>query len=210
MHIAAYMLSCPERETIRLQTLTNLQATDWNAAPHIEVDGTAFERRQERIDHTARLLLRSAIEASPDFILFLEDDLDFNRHLRHDLEHWYPLRQVAPGGFFFGSLYNPNVGQVERRPDLAYFVADPNTVYGGQAVLFSLATAHYLEAHWTEEIGMPDIKMPRLAARLSPIHYHLPSLVQHIGAISVWGGHFHTAWDFESGWRAETIEPVMA
>jgi hypothetical protein len=210
MNITAHMLSCPEREAIRQQTLARLLATDWDAAPRVEIDGTTFARRQERIDHTTRLLLRSAIAASPDFILLLEDDLDFNRHLRHNLEHWHPLRQVAPGGYFFGSLYNPLVGQVSRRPDLAYFVADPNTVYGGQAVVFSLATARYLEAHWTDEIGMPDIKMPRVAARLSPVHYHVPSLVQHVGAISVWGGRFHAARDFDAGWRAKTIEPALA
>jgi hypothetical protein len=210
MYLAAYMLSCPEREALRRRTLANLQATDWGVMPYVEIDRSTFERRQERIDYTARLLLQAALTDGPDFILFLEDDLDFNRHLRHNLEHWHPLQQTPPGGFFFGSLYNPNVGQVERRPELAYFVAHPNTTYGGQAVVFSQATGRYLEAHWTEEIGMPDVKLPRLAARLSPVFYHLPSLVQHIGEISVWGGRFHQARDFDAAWRAPAPELAPA
>lgn len=210
MHLAAYMLSCPEREAVRQQTLANLQATDWGVPPRIEIDRTTFERRQERIDHTARLLVQAALADGPDFILALEDDLAFNRHLRRNLEQWPPLRQTPPGGFFFGSLYNPNVGQRERRPDLAYFVAHPNTVYGGQAVIFSLATARYLEAHWTEEIGMPDVKLPRLAARLGPLYYHQPSLVQHVGAVSVWGGRFHQARDFDAAWRSPNAEGIPA
>jgi hypothetical protein len=41
-----------------------------------------------------------------------------------------------------------------------------------------------------------------LAARLGPIYYHTPSLVQHLGRQSAWGGHFHYAPDFDPKFKA--------
>jgi hypothetical protein len=202
MRIAAYMLSCRERALVRQETQERLAATDWSDPPRLEIDCTTLERREARQEHTARLLLRRAIKEAPDFVLFLEDDLEFNRHLRYNLEHWFPLEHMERGGCFFGSLYNPNVCDLERRPDLAFFIANPNAVYGSQAFMFSLATAQYIEAHWEDVIGMQDIKMSRLAARLSPIYYHMPSLVQHLGTKSAWGGHYHCARDFLVDWKS--------
>jgi hypothetical protein len=51
---------------------------------------------------------------------------------------------------------------------------------------------------------MQDIKMSRLAARLGPIYYHLPSLVQHVGVKSTWtdDSRFHDTKSFDRDWRA--------
>jgi hypothetical protein len=202
MKISAYMLSCPERESTRRQTLANIEATDWDEAVWVEIDGTTFERRQNRQERRAWQLVQRVAESDVDLALFLEDDLEFNRHLRHNLENWLPLRHWIPNGNFFGSLYNPNVRALERHPDKAFFVADPDSVYGSQAFIFSVGTAQYIASHWCDVIGMQDLKMSRLAARLGPIYYHTPSLVQHAGAISVWGGSYHTALDFNPEWKA--------
>lgn len=202
MQITAYMLSCPEREALRQQTLANLQASDWPDLPRIELDQTTFARRQERLEQTALQLLRRAVAEASEFILLLEDDLQFNRHLRHNLEHWYPLRHLCRGEHFWGSLYNPNVRELERHEDQAFFVADPKYVYGSQAFVLSVATARYIVDHWGEAVGMQDIKMSRLAARLCSVYYHVPSLVQHIGVMSTWGGHYHWARDFDADWKA--------
>jgi hypothetical protein len=202
MEITAYILSCPERELARRQTLENLQATDWLAQPEIEVDNSNYERRQERQERAACRLLHRAIANAPEFILFLEDDLQFNQHLRHNLEHWHPLRQANANDHYFGSLYNPTIRELTRDSNRAFFVADPECVYGSQAFVFSKATARYMAMHWDEVSGMQDIKMSRLAARVCPIYYHTPSLVQHVGVNSVWGGHFHWANDFHSAWKA--------
>jgi hypothetical protein len=51
-------------------------------------------------------------------------------------------------------------------------------------------------------IGMQDIRMSRLAGRKCPLFYHTPSLVQHVGERSTWGGSFHWAQDFSPDWRA--------
>jgi hypothetical protein len=50
---------------------------------------------------------------------------------------------------------------------------------------------------------MQDIRILSLAKRMGkPVFYHAPSLVQHIGAKSTWGGGFHKAFDFDPSWRA--------
>ncbi len=166
------------------------------------MDQADCERRQQRQERTARRLLERACDRAHDFILFLEDDLEFNRHLRHNLERWQPLIETTAHGHFFGSLYNPTILERQRRSESAYFIAEPEAVYGSQAFVLSVATARHIVRHWEEVPGMQDIKMSRLAARVGPIYYHLPSLVQHVGVASVWGGHYHWANDFSADWKA--------
>src|SRR2546428_5154020 len=112
MEITAYILSCPEREQARRQTVENLCATDWLAQPEIEIDNSNYKRRQERQERAARRLVHRAVADDSEFILFLEDDLQFNQHLRHNLEHWFPLRQVNANDHYFGSLYNPTIREL--------------------------------------------------------------------------------------------------
>jgi hypothetical protein len=201
MNISAYILSCPDRVQMREQTLLNLAATDWHGEAWVEIDDTSCERRQERQEITARKTLEKAVADGPDFILFLEDDLQFNRYLRHNLLHWAPLLEAKSEANFFASLYNPMVLPMEVHYDRAFFRAHPDSVYGSQAFLLSLHTAHYIAQHWPEIPGMQDIKMSRLASRLCPIFYHTPSMVQHVGVASAWGGHYHTARDFAIDWK---------
>jgi hypothetical protein len=202
MHITAYVISCADREPIRRQTLASLAATDWKYPARVEMDEATFARRQERQESTARRLLEHAVAEETELFLFLEDDLEFNRHLRHNLERWYPLSTHEPEDHFFASLYNPTVRELARYDERHYFVAQPDCVYGSQAFLLSLATARYIAAHWNEMVGMQDIKMSRLAARVSPIYYHTPSLVQHVGQTSTWGGPYHRAVDYQPDWKA--------
>ena len=201
MRIGAFMISCPERIAMREQTLRNLGATDWNDAAIVLQEQGAYGRKQDRQTYNSLCALRAGHASGLDFILFLEDDLDFNRHLRHNLESWFPLASSRPGGHFFASLYNPNIGARERRPHHHSFVADPESVYGSQAYILSHETAGYIIEHWEEVLGMQDIKMSRLAGRVCDINYSSPSLVQHIGIGSVWGGHYHQAADFDRDWR---------
>ena len=210
MQIAAYMLSCPAREAMRDQTLANLAATDWGETAIVEIDRTTHARLQQRQTETAFRLIQRAVADGPDFFLFLEDDLDFNRELRRNLEHWCPLIRVAPGGHFFASLYNPNVRTLDRDEANAFFVADPDSVYGSQAFVLSAATARHLVEKWESHIGMQDIKMSRLAAQVTPIYYHRPSLVQHTGVESAWGGSYHRALDFQKEWRNNGTPAVVS
>jgi hypothetical protein len=201
VEINAYLLTCPERESVLMQTIQNLQATDWHRPVRVVIDQVDYQRRQDRQEKTALRLLQLAIEEGSEFILFLEDDLQFNRYMRCNLEHWAPLRHCEKGGFFFGSLYNPGVSELKRYTSLNFVVADPLSVYGSQAIILSRATAEHAVAHWDKVEGMQDIKLSRLATQRSSLFYHQPSLVQHLGANSVWGGRYHTARDFRVEWQ---------
>jgi hypothetical protein len=207
MEISACILSCPERETLRSQTLKALAATDWGAPARVELDSATSGNRQERQSQAALRLLQHSLDEKPDFILFLEDDLVFNHHLRHNLTHWQPFTLASADEPFFASLYNPNISRLESHAALAFFIARPEAVYGSQAMLLSLSTAKDIVAHWEDVSGMQDIKISRLAARKCPLYYHTPSLVQHVGKRSVWGGQFHTANDFQESWRADQRQP---
>ena len=209
MSIGAYMLSCDARRAVRERTLDSLRAAGWMDQVWVEIDRSPSSRPQERQSVTSRLLLCHALEDGADVILFLEDDLEFNRHFTHNLAGWAPLRAVPPGGHFFASLYNPGVAESERRASDGCFLARSNTVYGSQAFLLSAATARFVVDQWERVPGMQDIKMSRLAAELTPVYYHVPSLVQHVG-VSTWGGSTHVARDYDAWWRATADEPATA
>ena len=197
----AVMISCAARTRLRKQTLRNLAATDWAALPvALQIDTRKFKSKKLSQNHTAYLALRRAGKSSADYILFLEDDLKFNRYLLHNLSHWQPLRdrQVT-----LASLYNPGLRKLACEVDRHAFIVHPESIFGSQAFLLSRDALKYVLKHWDEVEGMQDIRISRLAARLRrPIYYHCPSLVQHVGAKSVWGGYFHQARDFEPNWRA--------
>jgi ADP-heptose:LPS heptosyltransferase len=199
--IKAVMLSCREREAIRRQTLHNLAQTDWGSAGlDVQLDtGTGDDHRQRQARCT-RLAIKTALESPFDYLLFLEDDLDFNRFLRHNLFHWKPLleRRVT-----LASLYNPGVRQTACDVRNRARLVPAQSVFGSQAFLLSRATAEHVLRNWNRVPGMQDIKISRLAGRFGhPVLYHAPSLVQHVGTSSVWGGQFHQAKDFDPNWKA--------
>jgi hypothetical protein len=200
--IVAYVLSCAARDAIRHRTLEGLAATDWGADPIVVLDASSAERPQERQEQTARRLLERAAADGADYILFLEDDLEFNAHLRHNLEHWQPLRAAGPDEHLMASLYDPGVAAERWDLEHAFSIAYPHMVYGSQAFLLSRATVATVLSGWSTVPGMQDIKISRLAAAAGPIHYHRPSLVQHADVPSTWGGHYHWARDYSADWRA--------
>lgn len=201
MHARAFMLSCRARDAMRAATVERLLGTDWGEPPEVVIDGETAERAQDRQERTARRVVER-LAGQDDVGLFLEDDLAFNRHLRHNLEQWPVLAGLDGGSHFFGSLYNPTVHERRRDPERDCFEAEPAAVYGSQAFVVAPATARFLLDRWDEVEGMQDIKMSRLAAQVCPVLYHVPSLVQHVGAESAWGGAYHTAPDFDADWRA--------
>jgi ADP-heptose:LPS heptosyltransferase len=199
--ICACMISCPERERVREETLRNLAATDWDHEPVlVQIDPGVLQSPQARQAHNTRLALERSLEGDADYVLFLEDDLEFNRHLRHNLEQWPPLQN---GDITLAGLYNPSLPVLACDAEGRACVVAPERVFGSQAFLLSKATVAYLVRHWDEVDGMQDIRMSRLAGRLKrPLFYHAPSLVQHQGRESVWGGPFHRSPDFDPSWKA--------
>ena len=195
------MISCAERADIRERTIRNLEATDWGQGlAFVQIDRAESQDKKERQVQTALLALKRALEVPSDYVLFLEDDLEFNRHLRHNLERWLPLRQ---GGLTLGGLYNPGLRELACSVAHHFSVVAPDAIFGSQAFLISRVALQFIVRHWREITGLQDIRISRLAGRLGrPIFYHSPSLVEHIGLQSVWGGRFHRASDFDSNWRA--------
>ena len=178
------------------QTLARLQCTDWKESPYIQMD--TWVSSDPRARQTANV--KNALEwflahSEADFALVLEDDLDFNLHLRWNLERWSP---IAGRSLNFGNLYNPSIWSSCNGVD--HFVADPGACYGSQLVFeernyprFSeLGSGHRHAGHQSDRlIGGAGLL----------IYYHRPSLVQHLGTKSVWGGRFHFATDFGRNWK---------
>ncbi len=202
--IRACMISCAKRAAVREKTLRALGETDWaGGAVHVQIDAGEFEDPIRRIDQTAFRALRESLNWEVDYVLFLEDDLGFNRNLFHNIQAWAPvkLRRVA-----LASLFNPEIAQLACDWRNHLFIADPRRVCGCQAFLISISTVKYFLKHWSEIDAPPDLKMPALCARLQkPVYYHVPSLVQHVGTKSVWGGPFTDAVDFDGGWKAPIV-----
>lgn len=202
MNITAVMISCRSRAELRAATLANLAATDWpqDRMPLVRIDDSLAERPQQRQEENSQAALQLALDTTADWILFLEDDLIFNRHLWHNLSAWQPFVESRMG---FASLYNPNIAELSRDDERNFFVANPEAVYGSQAFLISRDCARFILAHWQDVPGMQDIKCSRLAAQFgTDIYYHAPSLVQHTGQVSAWGGHYHWSPDFSAEFKA--------
>lgn len=199
VRIQAVMISCNERDDLRRQTLANLGRTDWgNVPPLIQMDARADADHRRRQTNCALLALKRSLEHPADYVLFLEDDLDFNRHIRHNLESWQPLRTRMAT---LASLYNPGLRHLACDLKNRARLVRPASVFGSQAFLLSRPTVAYIIRNWNRVQGMQDIRISRLAGRLkTPILYHAPSLVQHIGKTSVWGAGFHQAMDFDRNW----------
>ncbi len=200
MRIQPIVVTCPERAEMLDQTLARFQATDWGAPPFVQMDAAVSGDGQTRQTNNVWQALAWFMEMNDaDFALLLEDDLDFNRFLRWNLERWSPM---VEGQLHLGSLYNPNVRRVDEGTD--HFTADPNACYGSQAYLLSREAVSLSLRDWEKVVGMQDIKLTRIIAGAGhAVYYHKPSLVQHVGTESCWGGGFHHASDFSGAWKAE-------
>jgi ADP-heptose:LPS heptosyltransferase len=198
--IKACMISCPEREMLRNQTLLDLKQTDWGDEPVlVQIDAADSQDREKRQLQNAFNALQQSLRLSCDYILFLEDDLKFNRHLRHNLSNWPLLRERSVA---LASLYNPYLSAVACDFKNRAWIVRPEVVFGSQAFLIGKSAVKYVLQHWSEIEGLQDIKISRLAGRLQKvIYFHAPSLVQHVGKQSLWGGHFHQAPDFDPDWK---------
>ena len=197
--ITVCLISCARRHALRRGTLRRLADAGCPGPVLVQLEEHHSDSQARSFTQDAYVGLQRALATEPDYVLFLEDDLDFNRHFWHNLLHWPPLRR---GEVTLASFYNPGLRVLACDVPSHANVIDPQSVFGSQAFLLSRAAVRYALRHWGKEDGPPDVKLPRLLARLGrPILYHCPSLVQHVGRRSTWGGHFHEAVDFDRRWR---------
>jgi hypothetical protein len=167
------------------------------------VDDESGNDPWQRMERTwLRVLQLAAADGAPGVSLLLEDDLDFNRHLRRNLERWAPLGAADGRTPFFASLYYCFQTALWRSTADRYLMAAPETVWGSQALLLSRATARHILRHWHEGDAVHDVRMAQLAGRVGPIYYHVPSLTQHLDVPSTWGSPGHRAPDFDPEWLA--------
>jgi hypothetical protein len=203
--VSAYMMSCEKRAAVLECTCDSFRRTDWGEAPVVDVAIDWQPIEQPRLGRMAKDvygLLRRAVAGPPQFVLFLEDDIRFNRHLRHNVERWLESLCAAPDRHFFATLFNPSGASIGTRVSETTFVVDVKCAFASQALLFSTVTTHHMLHNWNKHMGPHDIRMYQLAALLGPIYCHSPSLVQHRNVPSTWGGPAVRAPDFLAEWRA--------
>jgi hypothetical protein len=199
----AYVVTCAERSAIFQETLGKFRRTDWGRDPELQMDDGVAPDKLARIHATWLKALERVATDDADFGLILEDDLDFNVHLRRNLISWGPVQGRDRNAPFFGSIYNADNRPASwRDPKQPFFIAHPRQFWGAQAIVVSRLMAGYFLKHWNEETGAADLRMPRLASRIAPVYIHAPSLVQHVGGQSTWGGPFHQARDFDQTWKS--------
>jgi hypothetical protein len=202
------MISCPSRDAVREGTLARLHATDWPSPESLllQLDTSSADDPRTRQTETTLALLQRFLQDTGDYLLLLEDDLDFNRYLWENLSGWMPLQC---GKIELASLYNPGIMEEACDVEAGAYLVRAERIFGSQAMLLSRACARVIASAGHEIEGMQDIRISRLAARLKqPILYHSPSLVQHMPGPSTWGGIFHQAKDFDPAWRRQDSSPV--
>lgn len=202
MNCAVLVMSCAERRTALDATLTRLAQTGWPSTPEVVLDDELGERRIDRIHRTWRRVIRRAAVTTSELVLLLEDDIVFGRFFVENLRSWEPLRRLPPSRAFYASLYNAGRPFIRRQATDRYLIADPRSVWGAQAIVLTPATARFIDTHWEEVDGNPDQRMPLIAGRVTPIYFHVPSLVDHAPEPTTWGGMEHSALDFDMDWRA--------
>jgi len=198
------MTSCPSRHLALEKTLKSWGQSDWS---NVGIEVSQFEdfslEPKSRGIENCRRTLQKGFKSGAEYILFCEDDICFNRHIRHNLENWKPFNRQEIN---LATLYNPGVSPLAASFKEHFLIAAPSTVYGSQCLLISRWMAGRILRQWDESQGGQDTIITHIAARMSePIFVHSPSLIQHSGRKSTWGGWFHRSRDFDPNWKAENI-----
>jgi hypothetical protein len=205
--IKAFLHTCPERRAVCAGTLDRWRLTDWGEDPVAVVDEGSGPPSVARLAANAHRSFSMAVGMDADYYVFLEDDLYFNLHLRHNLTHWPPLCERA---LWMGSLFNPSLPPSGTcHSDLwgaRSFICARASYYGAQAVVLSREAVAESLREWDAVPEPYDLKLAAIAERHSAgVVLHLPSLVQHVGAPSTWGGGPIRAINFDPFFRGESV-----
>lgn len=200
MIIKPFMITCPARSVYLENTLASWRETDWPGEPTVIVDNLCLENRQESQTRNAkRLLETAAAEEGFDYLLFLEDDLEFNRHLYHNLQRWSPIRH---GYLRAGGLYSHL--QAGAYAPHGFRLCPLESASQSQAILLHASLIPPILEAWDRDYSteMQDLRIWRTAQHFCPVgFFHYPSLVQHVGEESTWGGPSHHTGDFSKEFK---------
>lgn len=200
---AAHVLTSPERRNAIVQTVANIAASDWKEAPRIHVELSEKAPSRVRIAAAYGQMLLVAAKDAADYTLLLEDEMTVSLHLRHNLCSWEPL---VRGQLILGSLCSPEIAHLPGYPpdggDEYSFVAETRTVLGAQALILSRQFLNYAAEHWEDGGAGQSRRLVRLLKAFGNMHYHVPSLVKHVGADFISSAQRPAAHDFDREWRA--------
>jgi hypothetical protein len=201
------MLTCRRRHETCEKTLASWRKTDWPSDPIVHLDdapedpaqpwGSAARSRRVT-DAFAKMLGTILAEQKPDdeWLLLLEDDLEFNPTIAKQLRQWVPLQYER---CILGTLFNPSLPRTTRRPLFPKsFPTDSKSFLGAQALLIRRRHARYVLEKWPFHTGMQAQRVAKMLAPYGSIYVHTPSLVQHVGKDSSWGANPMRALDFAS------------
>lgn len=191
-------------------TLARWARTDWPVAPRVHLDPVAENEappwgtsaRGTRLTEAFAGMLRAAL-AEPgedqDWLLLLEDDLEFHPHLARHVTRWAALQDER---CWFASLFNSGV----RSRSLAdvpvhSFAAESLSYLGSQALLLRRGAAQEALARWDSLTGLQCQRLATLFGPERPLWVHRPSLVQHVAVDSSWGARVKHAVDFDPAWE---------
>lgn len=191
MRLSLSVMTCPGRSAALVETLDSIRASDWGEPPTVQLD-PGFDPDPKRSQtENARQLLERAIWERPDWVVFLEDDVTVNRHLRANLTAW-----LTGATFRVGTLYHLKPAD-----------AVPCELIGGsQALVIRGDWLRPVLVAWPKfhPALMHDLRIYRSVrdtdTPLIPVHQ--PNLVQHRdGVPSTWGGEAHTSPTFNLDWK---------
>ena len=204
-----HLLTCPARVASVTATLASWKRTDWAGTPRIYYDG-APERegepwgsaaRAHRLTKAFAFMLRQVLATGGDeneWLLFLEDDLEFHPRLGSLMAEWQALDDPRCG---LASLFNPSLPADAARGTLPRaFAAAPANFLGAQALLLRRYAAQRALDRWDLAPGLTSQRLVRLFGGEGPIWVHRRSLVQHVATDSSWGARVQRALDFDPGW----------
>lgn len=207
-----FVLSCERRRASLSAFLERWQQTDfrhvlptvlWDDASEEPAPPWGTPARAAHLLHAYRQFLwrvvlrcRDSDMGLDDWVLLMEDDIEFHPRIAERLLAWGPLRSRH---CVMGTLFNPQLPPVpapEEFPDA--FATDPERFMGAQAILLRRRHVTYVWRRWNRVSGMQSQRLARLMSRLGTIYVHRPSLVQHRAEGSSWGGTQMTAWDLNA------------
>jgi hypothetical protein len=200
-NIEIVMISCEERKRYRKRSLQNLARTDWKDwGVHVQIEKSQVGSIQEREMAAAHLALKEGLRRKSDYILLLEDDVECNFHLRHNLGNWAPFQS---GVAAMAALSNSGVRELACDIRRNFRVLDSHYIIDSAALLFSRETVLDLVRHWNEVSGSWKSRIPIFADQLSKqILCHAPSLVRRTARESIPGMVPRQAIDFDPEWKA--------
>lgn len=198
--IEAVMISFDENSSGRQLTMDNLRQTDWQDSPiHIHSDGNFGDEAGQRRIRCFYTALKNALCLRSDYVLFLEDRLHFNRHIRHNLSSWPALERETP----LAGLFNPRLPEQWCDIHGQVRAVHPKSIFSIQAFLLSKNAISYMVDRWKSVPGSASTRIARLAGRLdSPVLFHAPSLAQQASEQNVRRPGGQRAFDFDPNWKA--------